>query len=66
MGMLVGLAIYSLGVAGLFLARFAAQQPSSTSELAMMPTWQLMLVPILSLPIGVGLGLLAFLLGPDI
>ncbi len=64
--MLVGLAISSLGVAGLFLTRYAAQQSSSTSELAMMPTWQLMLVPILSLPLGVGFGLLVFLLGPSI
>ncbi len=45
------------------LVRYAARR-SGTSSL--MPTWQLILVPILGLPISPGLGLIPFVFGPGI
>jgi len=63
-GMPVGLATSFLVAGGLILVRHAVQRSGSTSALALMPIWQLVLAAVLSLPIGVGLGGIAFVLGP--
>jgi len=63
-GMQVGLATSFLVAGGLILVRYAAQRSGSTSALALMPIWPLVLAAVVSLPIGVGLGGIAFILGP--
>ena len=57
--------IWSVLVAiGLLVARRAAQRGGSSSPLSSLPLWQVVLVPVLSVPVGLGLGVLAFIVGP--
>ncbi len=62
-GVIVGVATFLLVAGGLAIARQVAQRSGATSALASMPIWQLMLAPILGIPTGLSLGLVAFLLG---
>ena len=63
-GMFVGAATSLLVAGGLVLARHVLQRSGPACALAFMPIWQLMLGPILGAPIGLSLGVVAFLLGP--
>ena len=63
-GMFVGVATSLLVAGGLVLARHVSQRSGPASALALMPIWLLMLGPVLGVPIGLSLGLMAFLLGP--
>lgn len=60
----VGIVTTALAVAGLILARHLAMRSGRTSTIALMPTWQLILPPMLGVPFGLSFGLVAFLLGP--
>ena len=56
-------AIWSVLVAsGLLLARRSARRRGA--PLASVPLWEVALVPVVSVPIGIGLGVLVFILGP--
>ncbi len=64
LGLMPGL-MWSLAVAGsLVVARRIAEGFRPSGALASMPLWQVALVPMLGLPVGIGLGTLAFILGP--
>ena len=63
-GIVPGVIWSVLVVVGLFVARRAAQRGGSSSPLACMPLWQVVLVPVLSVAVGLGLGVLAFIVGP--
>ena len=58
LGVVPGVLCSVLVVSGLAVARRA------DGPLHPLPLWQVLLVPVLSLPIGIGLGVLAFILGP--
>lgn len=64
LGILPGVVWSVLVAGGLAVARRAAQQRAPAGPLAEVPLWQVLLVPILSVPIGIGLGVLVFILGP--
>lgn len=63
-GIFVGVATALLVPGGLVLARHVAQRSGPASSLALIPIWQLVMAPILGVPIGLSLGFVAFLLGP--
>ena len=63
-GALPGLLWSGLVVSALAYARQTARGHSPDGALASMPTWQLVLVPLLAAPLGMGLGIMAFILGP--
>lgn len=64
MGIFAGIAVSLLVATGLILIRYLARRSGTKSDLALMPNWQIILVPILGLPIGVGIGITAFVFGP--
>ena len=64
LGILPGVVWSVLVAGGLAVARRAAQQRAPVGPLAGVPLWQVLLVPILSVPIGIGFGVLVFILGP--
>lgn len=63
-GIVTGAATALLAAGVLILARHVAGRFDPPGALAAMPVWQLLLVPVVSLPIGFGLGLIAYVVGP--
>lgn len=63
-GIIPGVLWSALVCGGLAIARRTAVRGGSSSALGSMPLWQVVLVPVLSVPVGIALGALAFILGP--
>ena len=63
-GAVPGLLWSCLVVTGLAYARHRAHRRTPPGRLASMPTWQLVIVPILGALVGIAVGVTLFVLGP--